>query len=74
MDDQENALQAEELRREIAQLRRATHSYRMQIFHTKQYTCRNNKLERRLQEALADLKTLKANLSRKDNERRKKAS
>jgi hypothetical protein len=74
MDDQENALQAEELRREIAQLRRATNSYRMQIFHTKGYTRRNDQVERRLQEALAELKTLKANLSRKDNERRKKAS
>jgi hypothetical protein len=74
MGDEQNALQAEELRREIAQLRRAIHSYRMQVFHTKQYTCRHDQLERRLQKAVAELKTLNAHLPKKGIERRKRAS
>jgi hypothetical protein len=74
MDDQENASEAEELRLEIAQLRRAIRSYRMQVFHTKEYTCRHDQRERRLQKAVAELKTLNSGLLNKGDERKKRAS
>jgi hypothetical protein len=73
VDDQDNALEAEELRREISHLRRAIRTYRMQVFHTKQYTCRHDQMERRLQKIVSELKALNAHPSKKGNERREKA-